>query len=137
GGSRLRPRSTLPMCAWSAARKEGTSLIATSPISHAIGENRLILRESVTAHLADSNFNHPGQIVAALEALGLSATLVDPYKKSLGPMMDRRHWIVHRADRNEIPGQGHYVARSISPTTVRKWRDAVRDFGAKVTAMLP
>jgi len=52
-------------------------------------------------------------------------------------MMARRHWIVHRADRNELPGQGHYVARSVSPSTVRKWLDAVRGFGVDLIQALP
>jgi hypothetical protein len=97
----------------------------------------LILQESVTAHLADSNFNHPGQIVNVLVALGLATSILDPYKNTLGPMMARRHWIVHRADRNEMPGQGQHVAKSLSLTTVNRWRDAVRDFGADFTAALP
>ena len=96
-----------------------------------------VLQESVTAYLAGSNFNNPGQVVEVVAALGLQSTLVDPYKNRLGPMMARRHWIVHRADRNAVPGQGNYTAQSIAPTTVRTWRDAVRDFGAAFTAALP
>lgn len=96
-----------------------------------------VLQESVTAYLGDSNFNHPGEVLDVVAALGLATTIVDPYKNMLGPMMARRHWIVHRADRNDIPGQGQYAVRSIAPTTVRKWRDAVRDFGAAFTAALP
>ncbi len=96
-----------------------------------------VLQESVTAHLADSNFNHPGQVLSVVTSLGLAPTLVDPYKNTLGPMMARRHWIVHRADRNAMPGQGNYAAQSISPATVKKWRDAVRDFGTAFTAGLP
>ena len=97
----------------------------------------VILQESVTAFLADSNFNNPGQVVGVMTSLGVASAILDPYKNTLGPMMARRHWIVHRADRNDMPGQGHYVAKSISPMTVRKWRDAVRDFGAAFTGALP
>lgn len=96
-----------------------------------------VLQESVSAHLAESNYNHPGQILTATRSLGLPPSLLEPHRDTLGPMMARRHWIVHRADRNTLLGQGQYVARSLSPATVRKWRDAVRDFGAGFLAALP
>ncbi len=95
-----------------------------------------VLVESVTAYLDDSNFNHPGQIEAVLGRLSVSPAALNPYRSLLGPMMARRHWIVHRADRNDLAGSGQYAARSLSSTTVRGWRDAVRGFGADFLAML-
>jgi hypothetical protein len=97
----------------------------------------LVLQESVVAYLSTSTFNNPGQIVGALTSMGLASGIVDPYRSLLGPMMSRRHWIVHRADRNTAPGRGQYAAQSISPTTVRRWQGAVRDFGTAVAAALP
>jgi hypothetical protein len=96
-----------------------------------------VLKESVDAHLVDSNFNNPGQVISVLTSLGLAESIVDPFRNHLGAMMSRRHWIVHRTDRNQISGQGHYAARSISPTTVRAWRDAVRKFGDAFVDALP
>jgi dihydroxyacetone kinase len=40
-------------------------------------------------------------------------------------MMKRRHWIVHRVDRNRSQGTGGHGARSISLSTVREWKDEV------------
>ncbi len=97
----------------------------------------VLLRESVTEHLKNSNYNHPGDLDRALKALSVPTTILDPHKDALGAMMARRHWIVHRADRNDLPGRGHYEARSLDPTTVRRWRDAVRGFGEALTAALP
>jgi hypothetical protein len=45
-------------------------------------------------------------------------------------MMKRRHWIVHRADRNTEKGTGHHPARSLQRATVSTWADAVEDFGS-------
>lgn len=95
----------------------------------------VVLTESVSAYLEHSNFSNPGHIEGALSKLGLAPVLA-PFKNSLGPMMSRRHWIVHRADRNDMPGQGQYSARSISASTVKKWQDSVSDFGTALLGQL-
>jgi hypothetical protein len=43
-------------------------------------------------------------------------------------MMNRRHQIVHRADRNAHPGSGHHRASSIGRPAVTNWIDAVSEF---------
>ena len=57
----------------------------------------------------------------------MSNDFVANYKSDLEPMMKRRHWIVHRMDRNYSLGSGHHVARSISMGTVEDWKAAVVD----------
>ena len=89
------------------------------------------------SYLEDETFNNPGQLITAVVSIGLPARLLDSYNRALGPMMARRHWIVHRADRNQILGQGHHVTRSISRKNVQQWLNAVRDFGADFLAALP
>jgi hypothetical protein len=91
----------------------------------------------VTAFLGDSSFNNPGQLVGAMTALGLAPAVLELYKDALGPMMARRHWIVHRADGNETAGRGHYAARTVAPATVKTWYAAVQGFGRDVSAALP
>lgn len=88
-----------------------------------------VLRESLVASLQDSNFNSPGEVVRALQQVGLPSTFVDPYRDDLGPMMKRRHWIVHRADRNQDSGSGQHSVQSIALPTVKTWLRAVRGFG--------
>jgi hypothetical protein len=95
-----------------------------------------VIHDSVANHLLESSFNHPGELAAALVALGIIDPVVEPYRDSLGPMMKRRHWIVHRADRNELTGLGHHRTRSIDKGTVNGWLDAIRAFGDAVLERL-
>jgi len=52
--------------------------------------------------------------------------------KLIGPMMQRRHWIVHRADRNHQIGRGHHQAQSLSAPTLRTWIDATQRLGGQI-----
>ena len=95
-----------------------------------------LISESVEAYLERSNFNDPGEVDYVLDRIGLKKALFDPYRDKLGPMMKRRHWIVHRADRNTAYGRGHHAARTLQQTTVEAWADALRRFGTDVFAKL-
>lgn len=88
--------------------------------------------ESVEASLLKSNYNKVSDIKTALEKIGLPSTLLDPVRDKLGPLMQRRHWIVHRADRNEVKGSGHHATRSLQQSAVEKWLQAIEKFGADV-----
>lgn len=70
-----------------------------------------LIAQSVESYLERSNFNDPGEVDQVL--VRVASTLFDPYRDKLGPMMKRRHWIVHRADRNAAAGRGHHAARTI------------------------
>lgn len=96
-----------------------------------------VLAESVVAHLKKSNFNHPGEVKEAVARMGVAQALVVPHEDTLGPLMQRRHWIVHRADRNELSGRGLHVARPIDLTTVKTWHAGVKGFGDALLAALP
>jgi hypothetical protein len=50
--------------------------------------------------------------------------------------MKRRHWIVHRADRNQAQGSGQFAAQSLAPDSVKLWLVAVDAFGRDVLALL-
>lgn len=93
--------------------------------------NDLISR-SVADHLERSNFNDPGEVSAVLERIGVLPSLLDPYRGKLGPLMKRRHWIVHRADRNTATGSGQHAALGLQKATVETWSNAVRQFGTSV-----
>jgi hypothetical protein len=49
-------------------------------------------------------------------------------------MMKRRHWIVHRADRNTATGGGHHAPSALQQGAVEAWSDALRQFGVNVLA---
>jgi hypothetical protein len=95
-----------------------------------------VIVRSVAEHLDRSNFNNPGEVEAVIVRIGLPTTLLDPYRDKLGPMMTRRHWIVHRADRNTATGRGQHAARGLKKATVETWADAVKQFGAAVLGQL-
>lgn len=91
-----------------------------------------LISRSVSDHLERSNFNDPGEVSAVLERIGLMPSLLDPYRGKLGPLMKRRHWIVHRADRNTATGSGQHAALGLQKATVEIWLNAVRQFGTCV-----
>jgi hypothetical protein len=91
-----------------------------------------VLAESVTASLLRSNYNHPGEVDDALERVGLPKALVDPVRDKLASAMSRRHWIVHRADRNEGKGSGYHAARPLQKRTVETWLGAVEQLGRSI-----
>lgn len=93
-----------------------------------------LLRASVDEWLSKQSYNHVGDLKAAVESIGLDKTLIDPFATYLGPMIDRRHWIVHRADRIPQVGREHQFARTIDVATVRTWAAKVREFGEVLLA---
>ncbi len=93
--------------------------------------NDLISR-SVADHLDRLNFNDPGEVAAVLERIGLLPSLLDPYRGKIGPLMKRRHWIVHRTDRNTATGSGQHAALGLQKATVETWLNAVKQFGTSV-----
>lgn len=95
-----------------------------------------LISMSVEDHLERSNFNDPGEVDVVLQKIGLQRTLLDPYRDKLGPMMKRRHWIVHRADRNTATGSGQHSALGLKKATVETWSAAVKQFGTSVLSQL-
>lgn len=91
-----------------------------------------LISRSIADHLERSNFNNPGEVGSVLESIGLMKSLLDPYRDKLGPMMKRRHWIVHRADRNNATGSGQHAALGLQKATVEAWTTSVRNFGTSV-----
>ena len=89
-----------------------------------------LLQEQVDEYLEESNFNHPGEVKNHLEYIGIDPGLVDPYADAMGPLMKRRHHIVHQVDVNRSQGSGHHTARSVNSQTVTTWRQEIENFGA-------
>jgi hypothetical protein len=87
-----------------------------------------VIRESVAAYLANSNFNHVSEIAHLLENLGFDVAQHNTEFPKLEEMMQRRHQIVHRADRVKAAGSDEYVLEAIRPAEVRDWLDATSNF---------
>lgn len=110
--------------------KKPRSSFTLDELAHFRGSNvDDLISCSIADHLERSNFNNPGEVGAALESIGLLRSLLDPYRDKLGPMMKRRHWIVHRADPNNATGSRHHAALGLQKATVETWSLAVRQFG--------
>jgi hypothetical protein len=113
--------------------KKPRSTFTLDDLAHFRGSNvDDLISCSIADHLERSNFNTPGDISSVLQSIGLMRSLLDPYRDKLGPMMKRRHWIVHRADRNNATGSGQHAALGLQKATVEAWSIAVRQFGTSV-----
>jgi hypothetical protein len=95
-----------------------------------------VVTECVVEFLDKSSFNHPGDIRAALENMGVPSGIVDKYASDLAAMMSRRHWIAHRADHNSSKGQGHHPATSLSNAMVTYWTRMVERFGDELLSRI-
>ncbi len=80
-----------------------------------------VLRESVEAHLESASYTSVEEFCAFLKRVGLSPKHFKEHFKELASLMDRRHHIVHQADRNDGRGSGHHSARSLGRNQVRTW----------------
>jgi hypothetical protein len=93
-----------------------------------------VISQSVGEYLERSNYNNPGDIRLLFDRIGVPSSAVDPYAAHLNAMMSRRHWIVHRADRNTLSGAGQHGAKSISTRAVQSWVETVEQFGRSILA---
>jgi hypothetical protein len=96
-----------------------------------------LIRESVVASLTRSNFNSVNEIVSVLDSVGLDKAPCQPFFADLTALIDRRHQIVHRADRNPNQGQGHHQASSVGRRHIRVWAQAAQSFFDAIHAQLP
>lgn len=87
-----------------------------------------VINDSVAAYLDRSNYNNTREIAAFLQNIGLTVENVNGRFHDLDALMQRRHLIVHQADRNPQLGRGTHRARHITVHQVRTWITAVRDF---------
>jgi hypothetical protein len=75
--------------------------------------------------------------VHALERVGIETNVLDPYKDALWALMQRQHWIVHRADHFRCPeAPGALQLRSIWVETVEGWRKSVESVCAEILARM-
>jgi len=91
-----------------------------------------IIGRSVIEFLEKSSFNHPGEVKAMLEKIGVDPNIANTYVKTLASMMSRRHWIAHRVDRNPHRGSGHHAVISLSSALVSHWVTTVERFGREL-----
>lgn len=82
-----------------------------------------LIETSIKEHLGYQSFNSSSDVVSALKSCGIEITLdIETLLPELNGMMERRHKIVHEADRVEILGRGNHRIRSISLEQVKRWK---------------
>jgi len=91
-----------------------------------------IINESVQAFLGTFTVNNTTDISSFLRKFGVDVDAVNESYPQLSTLIDRRHHIVHQADKNENRGRGNHRARPIHQDTVREWIDATSQFGDAV-----
>ena len=84
-----------------------------------------VIQESVMSFLQRSNYNNITDIVQLLKSLKVDVTKVDRSFSSIERLMERRHSIVHRADRGGSARSTTNDLLDIYPTDVMAWLEAV------------
>lgn len=93
-----------------------------------------VIHWAIDSYLSKSNFNNPGDLKQLLDWVGFSASraMVIKHDAEIASLMMRRHWIVHRADTNDVTGRGQHTVRSISRQSVSSWMKTIEKIGKVV-----
>lgn len=92
-----------------------------------------VIESSVNGYLERSNYNNSDEVAAFLSSVQINVDQIRPHFGQIQLVMDRRHQIVHRADRDdEAAGRGNHRVTSIGHGTVVNWITVVEDFGKAV-----
>lgn len=92
-----------------------------------------VIKESVGGYLERSTFNSTSEIAILLEKLNLSGASCKEFFPALQAMIERRHVIVHRADKVK-PTDGRESLQAIDSEQVLWWMHATLHFMA---ALIP
>ena len=84
-----------------------------------------VIKACVEEYLEGSSFNRVEDITHLLKDLDLDFAPISVHSQSLLELMNRRHAIVHRADRAGPVGDSGGPIQEIDSTTVFKWARAV------------
>ena len=80
-----------------------------------------VLTAAIQAHVERSNYNSVAEVVAAMRQLGVTTSVVSANADGVAGMMKRRHWIVHRADRDEQAAPNAPSPLPISRLHLQRW----------------
>ena len=89
-----------------------------------------LITESVSHYLAHSNYNDTNEICKLLNNISIEVESLNATFPKLDALMQRRHQIVHRADRLETATSNNLA--TIEQTIIVDWINVVRDFADKV-----
>ena len=96
-----------------------------------------VIMESVAQYLERKSYNDTTDVMVALQRLGIDSSGLKAHLPQLSSLIERRHHIVHQADREKGSGSGHHPARSISKGAVLSWLEAVKAGTSAVLSVTP
>ena len=91
-----------------------------------------LIHDSVEADLRQTSYNSTGDIAKLLGLLGIDPAPYELYFSTLEAMIQRRHQIVHWADRPQSSQQGVPPIAPIDPVQVHDWVRAANAFLMKL-----
>jgi hypothetical protein len=96
-----------------------------------------LLEASVRAHSNNFSANSANDVCYVLKKLGIDISVVQPEIARLDEFIQRRHHIVHQADRNHRSGKGHHATNPLRLETVMGWASCVLVIGTFALDHLP
>ncbi len=96
-----------------------------------------VINQSVEDYLDRFTVNNIPEVQKVISNVGVQPNLVSEQFPVLGELFERRHHIVHQADRNDLPGPGHHEARGLNRATVERWIEGVEIFVDKLLQQIP
>jgi hypothetical protein len=105
--------------------------------SHRAKSVQAVIDESVEAFLDTFTVNNVPEVTRFLTKVGIDPNTVNAEFGSLASLFERRHHIVHQADRNDQPGRGHHEAKGLNHETVEQWITSVDRFVRELLNRIP
>jgi hypothetical protein len=87
-----------------------------------------VLQDATKTFLLRKTFNNMADVDDALARMGLRSKKLKLLAEDTLPMMERRHQIVHRADRSDLAEDDHGQKWHIKKDEVVRWKEAVQKF---------
>ncbi|AKA34525.1 HEPN domain-containing protein [Flagellimonas lutaonensis] len=90
----------------------------------------ITVKELIIASVIDyskfKSFSNIGEVKQAINLCGFEITEgIEKYSSTIQKLIQRRHKIVHEADRYDKPGSGNHRIRSISKKNINNWMTAI------------
>jgi hypothetical protein len=96
-----------------------------------------LIDESITAYVGNLTVNNTTEISGIIRKIGIEPETVNAEFAHISELVQRRHHIVHQADRNDTGGHGNHRAIALHPSTVEGWISAVERFVNSVLTQIP
>lgn len=96
-----------------------------------------LIDESIASYVGNLTVNNTTEISGLIRKIGVEPDTVNGEFAQINELIQRRHHIVHQADRNDVGGYGNHRAKALHRQTVKIWIEAVERFVEKVLAGVP